>query len=150
MVWHAVVSLACVGSTSTSSIGPVVSSSTWLYRHTQHTLPDAKHSLITQACDQAAAELAGSHPFGHQITADNLPHGFTISDLVTQEDNHTVASMVSASTSHDFDTQPSSAEEEWNKVPGNRTSTSESGATRSRTASPARAAGVPTSNQYDA
>jgi len=71
-------------------------------------------------------------------------------DLVTQDDSHTVIATVSASSNHDFDTQPSSTEEEWNKVTGNRTSTSESGATRSRTASPMRAASVPTSNQYDA
>ena len=51
-------------------------------------------------CDQAVAELAESHPFGHQIVAETLPHGFTTSDLITQDDNHTVASTtVSVDTS---------------------------------------------------
>jgi hypothetical protein len=66
---------------------------------------------------------------------------FTLTMMIstTQDDSHTVVSTVSVSTSHD-----------WNNIPGNRTSTSESGVTRSRTTSPARAASVPTLNQYDA
>ena len=93
------------------------------------------------------------HPNLQQIirAAKPLPHGFTVSDLVMQDDNHKIASAVSAGTTHDFDTQPSSTNEEWNPVlAGSRNSTSESGTTRSRTTSPAHAAGVLTSNQYDA
>jgi len=97
------------------------------------------------------AELNASHPGGHFIVSGNPSHEFAVSDLIMQDDSHTVTSTVSASTNHDSDTQQSiTAEEEWNKVPGNRNSPSESGSTRSCTSSRARDNGVTTSNQYDA
>jgi hypothetical protein len=96
------------------------------------------------------AELNVSHPGGHFIVSGNPSHEFAISDLIMQDDSHTVTSTVSASTNHDSDTQQSITAEEWNKVPGNRNSPSESGSTRSRTSSPAHDNGVTTSNQYNA
>jgi hypothetical protein len=120
-----------------------------MYRHIIHTLPDAKHSLITQTCDSNMAELNASHPCGHLIVAGNPSHAFAVSDLLTQDDSNIVTSTVSASTKHDSDTQPSITAEEWNKVPGYRNSPSESGSTRSRTSSPVRDNSVTTSNQYD-
>ena len=78
-----------------------------MYRHIRHTLPDAKYSVITQTCDRTMAELNASHPCGQLIAADNPSHVFAVSDLVTQDNSITVTSTVSASTNHDFDTQPS-------------------------------------------
>ena len=38
-----------------------------MYNHIRHTLPDAKHSLLTQTYDQTMAELNASHPVGQLI-----------------------------------------------------------------------------------
>jgi hypothetical protein len=121
-----------------------------MYSHIRHTLPDAKHSLLTQTYDCTMAELNASHPGGHLIVSGNPAQVFAVSDLITQDDSHTVTSTVSTSTNHDFDTQQSNSAEEWNKVTGNRNCQTESGSTRSRTSSPTRDNGVTTLNQYDA
>ena len=120
-----------------------------MYSHIRDTLPDAKHSLLTQTCHRTMAELNASHLGGHLIVLGNPSHAFAVSDLITQDDSHTVTSTVSASTNHDFDTQQSNTADEWNKVPGNRNSPSDSESTRSQTSSPVRDNGVTTSNQYD-
>jgi hypothetical protein len=121
-----------------------------MYSHIRHILPDANHSLLTQTCDRTMAELNASHPGGHLIVSGNAAQAFAVSDLITQDDSHTVTSIVSTSTNHDFDNQQSNSADEWNKVTDNRNSQTESGSTRSRTFSPARDNGVTTSNQYDA
>ena len=121
-----------------------------MYNHIRHTLPDAKHSLLTQTCDQTMAELNATHPVGQLIVSGHPANAFAVSDLITQDDSHTVTSTVSTSTNHDCDTQQSHSADEWNKVTGNRNSQTESGSTRSRTSSPARDNGIITSNQYDA
>jgi hypothetical protein len=90
-----------------------------MYNHIRHTLPDAKHSLLTQTCDQTMAELNASHPVGQLIVSGNPAQTFAVSDLITQDDSHTVTSTVSTSTKDDCDTQQSNSADEWNKVTGN-------------------------------
>jgi hypothetical protein len=96
------------------------------------------------------AEFNASRPLGQLIVSGNPAQAFAVSDLITQDDSHTVTSTVSTSTNHDCDTQQSNSADEWNKVTGNRNSQTESGLTRSHTSSAARDNGITTSNQYDA
>jgi hypothetical protein len=72
------------------------------------------------------AELNASHPGGHLIVSGNPAQAFAVSDLITQDNSHTVTSTVSTSTNHDCDTQQSNSADEWNKVIGNRNSQTES------------------------